>query len=191
MGSSFTNLPNALSLSRIPAAVIFLVVYSDEDLVRMALGLAVLAYAFLSDILDGYIARNYVGSTITGYFLDGLGDRAVYVAVLLTIVRIEPSQSALAWILIFREIAIYALRALDPDKQPTLKKLRSISIAQAVFIRLYFGGFFVATAVALVEGDDIPILNFYILLGIVSAIVGCAGVLAHTVILVRTSDGRR
>ncbi|MBI4924121.1 MAG: CDP-alcohol phosphatidyltransferase family protein [Devosia nanyangense] len=189
MRAFWANLPNALSLSRIPAAFLFLVLFSTETAAAMVPALLILAYALVSDFLDGFLARRLGHSSRTGYYLDGLGDRAFSVAILFAITRADPSQIGLAWLLVFREIAIYALRGLDPDQSVTAGMLRRLSVAQAIVIRLYFGAFFVGS---FVQASGIPPphwFHLYGLLGGAAAIIGYAAIALHSTQLVKKATG--
>ena len=62
------NLPNLISLFRIPLALLFFIPSS-------ALRLTLLAIAMLTDGLDGYIARRYGLQTRLGAILDPLTDK--------------------------------------------------------------------------------------------------------------------
>lgn len=190
MTEVWRHLPNALSVSRIPAAIIFLIVFSYDNIISMIPGICVLIYALVSDVLDGILARRLSVTTKTGYFLDGLGDRAVSVAIILTVLRTDDDQLLLAWLLIFREVAIYALRALGAGDKQSIESLRWASIAQAGSIRFYFAGFLIwcAISAAGLEGDDW--LQGYVLFGILAVIFGYVTILGQISILIRQSDGQ-
>jgi CDP-diacylglycerol--glycerol-3-phosphate 3-phosphatidyltransferase len=136
-------IPNILSLSRVPAAILFLVFYSDNDIADFWVAIVVAFVALASDFLDGYLARKWRVTTQIGYFLDGLGDKTFHFAVLLVILREGESSTLLIWLLIIREVILYALRALDDKLAENMKQLRQFSRYHALFIRLYFAAFFV------------------------------------------------
>src|SRR5438128_11941287 len=98
------HLPNVLSLSRIPIAAAFLITFSTREAAMFWSSMAVLAIALLTDVLDGRLARMWNTASTTGYFLDGLGDKVFYAAILLVIARENPAQTFLAWALIAREL---------------------------------------------------------------------------------------
>jgi CDP-diacylglycerol--glycerol-3-phosphate 3-phosphatidyltransferase len=167
----FRNVPNGLSLSRIPLAAVFLIVFCPTIERRFWWSIAILGLATLTDFLDGLTARKYGLSSRTGYFLDGIGDKAVYAAVLLVIFREEREQSLLPWLLIIREIILYALRALEGGTEKSLRSLRSLSLFYAGFIRLYFLGFFLQVACSLYD-LDCPVMRWYFLFGYAAAVCG-------------------
>lgn len=71
------NLPNILTLSRIAAApFIGYLVFQDQN--AWALGL--LAYAGVSDLLDGWIARRWNRRTVIGTVIDPMADKLLMTA---------------------------------------------------------------------------------------------------------------
>ena len=66
------NLPNILTFSRIAAAP-FIGYFVFHDQHAWALGL--FAYAGISDLLDGYIARRWNKRTVVGTVIDPMADK--------------------------------------------------------------------------------------------------------------------
>lgn len=168
------DVPNCLSLSRIPIAAIFLVLFDSDSESRFWWSFGFLCLAVLTDFFDGQIARAYGISSRTGYFIDGIGDKAVYTAVLLVIFREDRQQYLLPWLLIIREIILYALRAIEGAKSDTLKKLRKLSLLYALFIRLYFMAFLFQAAFKLHHLQIYFFTRWYISFGIIAAAFGYA-----------------
>jgi cardiolipin synthase len=164
--------PNALSVSRVPSALTFLVVYSNESLWRYETAILLALFALLTDVLDGWLSRRWKVTSELGYFLDGLGDKAFYIAVLITMVREDMTSSVLAWFLIAREVVLYALRSLDESRAQNLSSLRFYSKAYALFIRVYFGCFLLSDGLR-VTGYRLPaILAYGDLWGCLAAALG-------------------
>jgi CDP-diacylglycerol--glycerol-3-phosphate 3-phosphatidyltransferase len=178
------HFPNALSLSRVPAAIAFLLAYSATDSTRFVVALSIGLAALATDFADGYLSRRWNVTSEVGYFLDGLGDKSFHCAVLLVMMREEASPAVLIWLLIIREIVLYALRTLDPQRSRNLKQLRAYSRYHAFFIRLYFGVFFAVDGLNVFDRPPVQILHFGDALGWVAAIVGYAAI----AILVRNID---
>lgn len=109
------NAANALSLARIPAAFILLLIYEPDSDARLVASLVLALLIAASDILDGQLARRYALASKLGYILDGLGDRAFHVAVYLVFVLSGTLNALVAWILILREVLQYAVRLVDFD----------------------------------------------------------------------------
>jgi len=166
------QIPNTLSISRVPAAIAFLLFYSNEDPLGYIAAVTIAAIAVVTDFLDGYLARRWDVTSDIGYFLDGLGDKAFYFAVLIVMIREHASNGVLVWILIAREIFLYALRSIDKQRADNLKRLRALSLYYALFIRLYFLCFFSNDAYR-VSGRIPPnVLQYGDLFGYAAAIFG-------------------
>lgn len=169
------SIPNALSLSRIPLGLGFLVVYDAGAAWRFctALGIALLALA--TDVADGRLARHWGAATDAGALIDGLGDKAFYVAVYLVIAAEDPSQTLLIWGLIIREVALYALRTVDGDRMRHTKQLRWASLAYAGVIRTYFLQFFIMDLYSVLGRPAPGALQYGYILGYVALVFGIIG----------------
>jgi len=78
----FANLPNILSSVRIALVPVFVIMYfTDADDVK-TWALSVYIVAFITDMLDGYIARKYDLTSNLGKVLDPLGDKLMMTAAL-------------------------------------------------------------------------------------------------------------
>ncbi len=132
------NTANALSLSRIPLGILLILFYEAGDALSYIVSLIIIILAGLSDYLDGKIARATLTASKTGYFIDGLGDKAFYIAFYLIILRTLPSTDILCWLLIIRELLLYGLRSLVDDLSTQLQSLRKYSLYHAYFIRGWF-----------------------------------------------------
>ena len=170
----YRNLPNSLSLSRIPLAAGFLIAFDPTSVRRFWWSVAILGLAAFTDLLDGLVARACGLTSRTGYFLDGIGDKAVYAAILLVIFREDREVSLLPRLLIAREIILYALRAIEGGTQESLRDLRALSLFYATFIRLYFFGFLVEAACHLYGLDCPAEIRWYFLFGYAAAACGGA-----------------
>ncbi|MFL6845776.1 MAG: CDP-alcohol phosphatidyltransferase family protein, partial [Allosphingosinicella sp.] len=107
MRAVLDRLPNTLSLSRIPLGMAFLLLYDSSDSTRYISAIAVAVIAFLTDVADGRLARRLGVNSDAGALIDGIGDKAFYVAVYLVIAAERAAESLLIWALIFREVALY------------------------------------------------------------------------------------
>ena len=172
MASYRTWLPNALSISRVPCALAFLVIYSDTDKGLHFTALTIALIALLTDILDGLLARRWGITSERGYFLDGLGDKAFYIAILVTMVRERVTPSVLAWCLIAREVFLYALRTLDDSRAEHLVAHRFYSRSYALFIRLYFACFLLVDAFRLYAHQPPTVLTYGDVWGYIAAALG-------------------
>lgn len=74
------TLPNILSLSRIPLAILFILVFPN-----IYLALIIFLIYGLTDVLDGYFARKYKQSEGIGKLIDVICDRICAIAIILFI----------------------------------------------------------------------------------------------------------
>lgn len=155
------NLADKLSLSRIPLAIIFTMLYSETDRRLYLCGMATIFTALATDLLDGFLARRYKLSSQMGYILDGLGDRAVYIAVILTIGRTNQMEILVIWLVVFREILVYAVRLLSPEWFDYTPATRVLSKSHAVAFRLWCLSYLVADGIRLFRGRDLSEFPLY------------------------------
>jgi nicotinamide-nucleotide amidase len=110
------NLPNALTLSRIVAIpimmVLLLVGFPHHDQIAAA----VFLIASATDTVDGNLARASGKVTETGKFLDPLADKLFVLSVLIALVQIGLLPSWVVVIIFSRELLITVLRSLRADR---------------------------------------------------------------------------
>lgn len=168
-------IPNALSLSRVLLGMAFVVTYDTSNRARFVVALGIAIVALLTDVADGRLARRWSVSSDAGALIDGLGDKAFYVAIYLAMAVEHPADGLLLWGLIFREVALYTLRTIDGDRTKTTQQLRWVSLTYAFVIRLYFMNF-------LLEGwykvASLPVpawIKFGALFGYIAVVIGYLG----------------
>jgi CDP-diacylglycerol--glycerol-3-phosphate 3-phosphatidyltransferase len=109
---TFTNTPNLLTLVRIlfvPLVVACLLFRTPRwDLIAAIL----FAVASITDYLDGYIARRNQQITVYGKLMDPLADKFLVVSALVMLQFMGRIHPIIVILLICREMAITALRAL-------------------------------------------------------------------------------
>lgn len=76
------TVPSILSLSRLPLAALFVIVFDEPRL-----AFAVLILGGVTDLLDGWYARRFSLCTATGALVDGATDKLFVLAVVLTLLR--------------------------------------------------------------------------------------------------------
>lgn len=140
------SLPNILSLSRIPMGLIVVVCYSNTNSTFYLLTIFVLFLSIISDFLDGKLARALGCSSKKGYILDGLGDRVVYISCFLAFLSIGQMSSLIAWLLIIKEICLYATRLIEDCWQGEEGIARKFSLIYAFCVRLLIFVHLVITA---------------------------------------------
>ena len=83
MSSRLLNLPNILTLARIGAVPIMVVLLLSDTPAAGIWAAAVFGLASITDWLDGYLARRWEIVTILGKFLDPLADKLLVMAALI------------------------------------------------------------------------------------------------------------
>jgi CDP-diacylglycerol--glycerol-3-phosphate 3-phosphatidyltransferase len=110
------NVPNVLTVLRIVAVPVLVVVLLGAIPGGDALAAAVFALAALTDGLDGYIARSQGSVTTFGKLMDPLADKLLIVAALISLVSLDRLDAWVAMVIISREIAVTGLRSLAAER---------------------------------------------------------------------------
>lgn len=108
------NVPNLLSMSRILAVPVFIVLMLNPTPLRALAAGVVFSLASATDWLDGYLARKWGQVTKMGKLLDPIADKILIMAALVVLVEILPETvpSWIAILIIGREFAVTGLRAI-------------------------------------------------------------------------------
>jgi CDP-diacylglycerol--glycerol-3-phosphate 3-phosphatidyltransferase len=112
METAAMNVPNLLSISRILAVPVFIVLMLEPTPLRALLAGIVFSIASATDWLDGYLARKWGQVTKIGKLLDPVADKILVASALIMLVDIARIPSWIAIVIIGREIAITGLRAM-------------------------------------------------------------------------------
>ena len=147
------HVPNCLSLSRIAMALVVLFAAGDLE-ATFTLVLAMIALAMVSDWADGYLARRWNVCTELGYVLDAMGDRAIHLALMLVVFLRHDISPIYIWLLIFRDILIYAIRVMTPQWHVVSKRLQWLSRAHATLLRVWLCSYFLRDGSKIVAGVD-------------------------------------
>jgi CDP-diacylglycerol---glycerol-3-phosphate 3-phosphatidyltransferase len=159
------NLPNSLSVTRIFLVPLLVVVLLTKFEGRMILGVrkelvgaAIFGLASFTDWLDGYLARRRGQVTALGQFIDPFADKLLTIAAFISLVQMELAPAWMVAIIIGREFAVTALRAIAHARGMTmpaspLGKLKMISQVVAILALIlgkdHLHGFFVIGQLAL------------------------------------------
>ena len=111
MASTFWNVPNTLSLSRLPLAVVLFACIAHE---LWLVGLVVFLVAAITDWLDGWWARRFQQFTAIGRSLDPLTDKVLVCGTFIYLIPV-PSSHIMPWmvtVIIARELLITGLRGI-------------------------------------------------------------------------------
>ncbi len=108
-----TNLPNILTLSRIAAIPVMIVLLYLHDPVTRWVGLGVFTLAGVTDYVDGYLARHWNQVSPLGRFLDPIADKLLVASVIVMLIAIDEVEGLVvipAMIILCREILVSGLR---------------------------------------------------------------------------------
>ncbi len=109
------NLPNMVTWTRILMIPLIVGVFYLPDswlapTAKNVSATAIFIVAAITDWLDGYLARKLNQMSAFGAFLDPVADKLMVAGALLVLLQLDRLESAVALIIIGREIAISALR---------------------------------------------------------------------------------
>lgn len=109
------NLANNLTLARIAVVPVIVAFLYFPGKISCLLAAFIFAFAALTDLFDGFVARKYKLVTNMGKFLDPLADKLLVSSVLIMLVRLDWVEAWIAVIIICRETTITGLRAIASD----------------------------------------------------------------------------
>jgi CDP-diacylglycerol--glycerol-3-phosphate 3-phosphatidyltransferase/cardiolipin synthase len=152
------NPPNLVTLIRIVVIPLIVGVYylPDQWLSFSAKNIAatvIFLSAAVTDWLDGYLARTLNQMSAFGEFLDPVADKLMVAGALLVLLQLDRVESAVALIIIGREIAISALR------EWMAKIGRSKSVAVAFVGKVKTASQMVAIPLLLYHDDLFDVIN--------------------------------
>lgn len=109
---SHLNLPNSLSLVRIGAAPVLVLMLLSPGRALSAAAAALFALVCLTDWLDGYLARRMGIITPLGKFLDPLADKLLITTAFIMLIPLGRVPAWAVALIIGREMAVTGLRAI-------------------------------------------------------------------------------
>ena len=107
---------NKLTIARVLMIPVFLVILYWGFPGSSYVALAVYIIACLTDLADGYIARQYNQVSDFGKFMDPLADKCLVVAAMLWFVEIGQMPAWAVLIVVIRVFAVSGLRMVAADK---------------------------------------------------------------------------
>jgi len=127
------SIVNALSLSRIVFAMLFVICFQRKAAALYAAS-AVWAVSLTTDLLDGYLARRWQVASTRGRFWDSMGDKSFYAAVIVAFNAQGFLSPLISWALIAREVALYVTRIQFSEKLSNIEKIRRWTNAHGYFM---------------------------------------------------------
>jgi len=110
------NAPILLTISRILAIPVLLVIMLTPFPGQEVAAFAVFIFACLTDMLDGFWARRKKMTTVLGSLLDPMADKLLIASALICLVESHVVASWMAIIIIGREIAVTGFRAIAASR---------------------------------------------------------------------------
>jgi CDP-diacylglycerol--glycerol-3-phosphate 3-phosphatidyltransferase len=110
--SNLMNLPNILTLARIAAVPIIVVLLIFESKETSFWAAAVFSLAAITDWLDGYLARKMEIVTVLGKFLDPLADKLIVMAALIMLIPLDRVPAWAVFLILAREMLVTGLRSI-------------------------------------------------------------------------------
>ena len=168
-------LVNAITFSRIPLALL-LIVFFQADMTCLIVALGCLLAAWLTDIVDGFLARKFSVASLDGLLWDSLADKAIYTAAIIAMSANDVVNPLLAWALIFRDIFMYVSRIILHRKISHLNTLKALSRIHGGFMYLFiFSGFY--TMFIFVQTGNYEFVVTTNVLGLVTLVIGTFNIL--------------
>lgn len=101
-----------LTLARMGLVPVFVWVTYDADPANSAAAALIFALAGVTDVVDGFIARRWNLTTVTGKLLDPLADKIIVMAALVMMTRLGRVPAWVVIVLLSREFLVMGLRQL-------------------------------------------------------------------------------
>ncbi|MBI5025731.1 MAG: CDP-diacylglycerol--glycerol-3-phosphate 3-phosphatidyltransferase [Nitrospirae bacterium] len=137
------NLPTIITVSRILLIPFFVLLVGPKPL----LGASLFAFASLTDLLDGYLARRSKQVTKLGILLDPLADKLLVIAALIVLVDIGLIPAWIAIVIIAREFVVTGLRIIALSRDMIIPaelggKIKLVTQIAAILILFVHRSFF-------------------------------------------------
>jgi phosphatidylglycerophosphate synthase len=129
------SIVNAISLSRVGLALLFVVCYQRRAFFLYA-SFALWVVALSTDLLDGYLARRWRVASSYGRYWDSMGDKSFYAAVIIAFNAQGFLSPLISWALIVREVALYVTRILFNEKLAHIEQTRPWTNWHGYFMHL-------------------------------------------------------
>jgi len=106
------NVPNSLTLARIAAVPVVMVLLMFESPSNCFWAALVFTLAAITDWLDGYLARKWEIVTVLGKFLDPLADKLIVMVALIMLIPLDRVPAWAVFIILAREMLVTGLRSI-------------------------------------------------------------------------------
>ncbi|MBN2427017.1 MAG: CDP-diacylglycerol--glycerol-3-phosphate 3-phosphatidyltransferase [Deltaproteobacteria bacterium] len=106
------NLPNLLTLGRIAAVPMVVVLLFFDNRTSGMWAAGIFGIAAITDWLDGYLARKWGVVTVLGKFLDPLADKLIVMAAFIMMIPLGRVPAWAVFLILARELVVSGLRSI-------------------------------------------------------------------------------
>jgi CDP-diacylglycerol--glycerol-3-phosphate 3-phosphatidyltransferase len=106
------SLPNLLTLARIAAVPVVLVLLLSGSRTSGIWAAAIFGMAAATDFIDGWLARKWGVVTVLGKFLDPLADKLLVMVALIMLIPLDRVPAWAVFIILAREMIVTGLRSI-------------------------------------------------------------------------------
>lgn len=110
--SGTLNLPNLLTLARVAAVPVVLVLLLTDSRAAGMWAAAIFGIAAVTDFVDGWLARKWGIVTVLGKFLDPLADKLIVMVALIMLIPLDRVPAWAVFIILAREMIVTGLRSI-------------------------------------------------------------------------------
>jgi len=110
--SGVLNLPNLLTLTRVFAVPVVVLLLLFDNRTAGLWAAAVFGVAAATDFIDGWLARKWRVETVLGKFLDPLADKLIVMAALIMLIPLGRVPAWAVFLILAREMVITGLRSI-------------------------------------------------------------------------------
>jgi CDP-diacylglycerol---glycerol-3-phosphate 3-phosphatidyltransferase len=142
----YYNIPNLITICRLAGVVLLLVLmlFIDDSSPNVTLNcglslaaMGIFTVAMISDIVDGWLARQWKLVSTFGKFIDPLADKVIFLVAMVMMIPLGRIPAWLVCIFLIREVTVTALRGIAIDEGFVIAasrwgKYKSVFISSAV-----------------------------------------------------------
>lgn len=110
--SGVLNLPNILTLARVAAVPVVVVLLLSDSRSSGMWAAAIFGLAAITDFVDGWLARKWGIVTVLGKFLDPLADKLIVMAALIMLIPLDRVPAWAVFMILAREMIVTGLRSI-------------------------------------------------------------------------------
>jgi len=137
--ATIRNIPNLLTVLRIFSIPVIVFFLTSPAPLASFLAALVFGIASLTDLLDGYLARQQKAETAIGKLLDPMADKLLILSGMIMLIPLDRIPAWMVVLIIGREVAITGLRGIASAEGEVIAASR-LGKAKMIFQSLSLGG---------------------------------------------------